>query len=79
MSRMAGDQLSASWNPCVHFSASRVRQYAVPKITERRAVAQEGRLFVDISGPFNEIFLCRGIFLLMYTGDYTFQFIRFLR
>ena len=50
--RMSGVPVTGTWSPCVQCSESRVRRYAVPKLTESRTNERAERCFIDITGPF---------------------------
>ena len=78
--RMTGVQLSGTWSSCINCSEYKVRRYTVPMFAESRTDRYAGRIFVDISGPFNETSFGGNRFAMLFVDDCTrFIFFLFLR
>ena len=78
--RMSGVPVTGTWSPCVQCSESRVRRYAVPKLTESRTNERAERCFIDITGPFYVTSLGGNRHATLCVDDITrFKFIRFLK
>ena len=72
--------LTGTWGLCVQCLESRVRRYAVPKLTESCTNERAERFFIDITGPFHVTSLDGNPYAMLCVDDFTrFKLTRFLK